>query len=173
MVVYAKNLYKDKIRWKDVLSLSGNIAFLSIVYTFVGALVSFVFYYLFDEYGPTDEPARGMEWEKKSMWYQMYDICFEIAVIGLISFWLTFTINTSAPIIPVPVHLAAFVDTYTTGMFFMFTIFLFMNDLSSKLVYVYNEYLGKHFDWIFPNGGSILDLSLHYKPRNTDKTNSN
>ena len=173
MVVYTKNLYTNKIRWKDVFALSGNIAFLSIVYTFVGALVSFVFYYLFDEYGPTDQPPRGMGWDKKPFWYQMYDICVEIAVIGLISFWLTFTINTRAPIIPVPVHLAAFVDTYTTGMFFMFTIFLFMNDLSSKLVYVYNEYLGKHFDWIFPSEGSILDFSLHYKPRKTDKTNSN
>ena len=54
----------------------------------------------------------------------------------------------------------------------MFTIFLFMNDLSSKLTYIYNEHLGKHFDWIFPNSGSILDLSLSYtkKPRKTDET---
>ena len=173
MVVYTKNLYTNKIRWKDIFSLSGNIAFLSIAYTFVGGLVSFVFYYLFDEYGPTDHPPRGMEWEKKSVAYKLYDICVEIALIGLISFWLTFTINTRAPIIPVPVHLASFVDSYTTGMFFTFTIFLFMNDLSNKLMYVYKKYLGKHFEWMFPNEGSILDLSLRYGPRKTDKTNSN
>jgi len=135
---------------------------LAIFYTFLGAFVSFVFYYIFDEYGPDDEPKRGMEWEKHSALRQIADISLEITLIGVVSFWLTYYFNTSAPIFPVRSSLVSFVDTYTTGMFFMFTIFLFTNDLSSKLRYVYNEYVGYHFDVIFPAYGSIWDLNLRY-----------
>lgn len=170
MVVYTGKLYNHKIAWKDFGSLCADIAILAIFYTFFGALVSYGFYYLFDEYGPEDDPPRGKDWEKHSIWYQLYDICFEIALIALVSFWVTFNINTRAPIFPVPSHLAAYVDTYSTGMFFMFTIFLFMDDLSSKLKFVYNKILGDHFDWIFPNTGSILNLSLRYDKTKTNHT---
>lgn len=173
MKLYTQQIYNQRINWSDVISLSANIGVLAILYTFVGALVSYVFYYIFDEYGPNDDPPRGKEWESKPTWYKLYDICFEIATIGLLSFWLTFYINSTAYIFPVRKSLISFVDTYTTGMFFMFTVFLFMNDLSDKLIHTYNSLLGKHFDWLFPQYGSILDLSLSYKPpRKTDQSNS-
>jgi hypothetical protein len=140
---------------RDSASLSANIAILAIFYTFLGSLVSFVFYYIFDEFNE--------EWEKKSNVFQVYDVAIEIALIALVSFWATFMINTAAPIFPVPTSLSSFVDSYTTGMFFMYTVFLFMNDLSSKLTHIYNENLGKHFDRLFPSEGSILNLSLSYK----------
>lgn len=170
MAKYTGTLYKRlNLSWDDILSLSGNIVLLAVFYTFLGAFVSFTLYYLFDEYGPDENPPRDLEWEKHPLWYQAYDVCVEVALIALISFWATYTINTSAEIIPVRSELSSFVDTYTTGMFFMFTVFLFMNDLSSKLTYLYNEVVGKQFDWLLPNEGSILNLSLHYGPRKTDE----
>lgn len=160
---HVKRLFSYKVGWHDFFGLSLNIGVLATLYTFLGAFISFVFYYIFDEYAPTDNPPRGMDWEKKGVAYQIYDCVVEIILIALVSFWVTFAINTSAPIFPVRVDLSTFVDTYTTGMFFMYTVFLFMNDLSSKLMYMFNKIIGGHFDQLFPNAGSILDLSLRYE----------
>jgi hypothetical protein len=170
MAKYTGTLYKRvNIDWYDALALSGNIVLLAVFYTFLGALVSFFLYYLFDEDSPDDNPPNHLEWEKHSLWYKAYDVCVEVSLIALISFWATYAINTSAEIIPVRAELSSFVDTYTTGMFFMFTVFIFMNDLSNKLIYLYKEVVGKQFDWLLPNEGSILDLSLRYGPRKTDE----
>jgi hypothetical protein len=165
-----QRLFSYKISLHDFFGLSLNIASLATFYTFFGAFISFIFYYLFDEYAPTDNPPRGMEWEKKGALYQIYDCVVEIILIALVSFWITFAINTSAPIFPVRADLSSFVDTYTTGMFFMYTIFLFMNDLSSKLMYLFNNVIGGHFDRLFPNAGSILDLSLRYNAPSSKRT---
>ena len=137
MVVYTGKVYNHTINTRDAFALSGNIAFLSIFYVFVGSLLSFVLDYVFDEYSDNEK-----EWEKKSLLYKIGDVSLEVLIIGLVSFWLVFTINTSAPIIPVPKHFAEFVDTYTTGMFFMFSIFIFLSSLSAKLKYLFESSLG-------------------------------
>jgi hypothetical protein len=171
MVGYSKKLYShSNLGLTDVLTLSSNIALLAIFYTFLGGFVSFIFYYIFDEYGPDDEPPRNKEWENLPAWFQILDVSVEVVIIALISFWITFTINTSAPIFPVRSDLSSYVDTYTTGMFFMYTVFLFTSDLTSKLIFLYNNLLGKQFDTLFPNAGSILTLNLHYAPRKTNET---
>lgn len=154
MVVYAKNVFTENLLGTDIRNLSLNIAMLSVLYAVLGALVSFVFYYLFDEF---DE-----KWEQKGVLYQTYDVIVEISVMALIAFWVVFTINTSAPIFPVRQAIASYVDTYTSGMFFMYTVFLFMASLGDKLKYMYTRYIGKHFDTVFPSEGSILDFSLRY-----------
>ena len=170
MAMYTGTLYKGvNLNWSDIFSLSANVMLLAIFYTFLGAFVSFLLYYLFDEYGPDEKPPRDLGWEKHPTWYKLYDVCVEVSIIALTSFWSTYIINTSAEIIPVRSELSSFVDTYTTGMFFMFTVFLFMNDLSSKLIFLYNDVIGKQFDWLLPNQGSILNLSLSYGPRKTDE----
>ena len=160
MVVYTGKVYNHTINSSDALALSGNIAILSVFYVFVGSLLSFVLYYLFDEYDPNTE--EGKRWEKRSLLYKLGDVSLEVLIIALASFWLVFSINTSAPIIPVPQHFAAFVDTYTTGMFFMFSIFIFLSSLSEKLRYLFESTLGKRFDVFFPSKGHLLDLTLHY-----------
>ena len=164
------NLYSHKIKFNESFALSANIGFLAIFFTFMGGIVSFVLYYLFDEYGPDDKPPRHLEWEKHSLFRKLADVSLEVVSIGLISFWLTYFINSSVPIIPVNPGLASYVDTYTTGMFFMYTVFLFTNDLTSKLKHLYNKHLGIHFDKLFPNSGSILDLNLSYKTEKTNET---
>ena len=154
MVVYAENVFSHTLYASDIQNLSLNIALLSIVYAFLGGVVSFVFHYLFDEF--TDE------WKKKSTLFQLFDIAVEVSLLALIAFWSVFTINTSAPIFPVRHEMAAFVDTYTSGMFFMYAIFLFMNDLGEKLKYVYEKNFDTPLKAILPTEGSILDLSLRY-----------
>lgn len=167
---YTTSLYADNIHtWGDIFSMSGNIVILAIFYAFLGAFVSFVFYYFFDEYDPADKDPVKTKWGTYSGWYQLYDVCVEIALISLASFWTTYTVNTTTYIIPVRNELSPFIDSYTTGLFFMYTIFLFLNDLSNKLTFLYETYVGTHFDWLLPNEGSILDFSLKYGPRKTDK----
>jgi hypothetical protein len=160
MVVYTGKVYNHAIKTKDALALSGNILILSVFYCFVGSMLSFVLYYLFDEYDPNER--RGLEWEKKSFGYQLLDVSAEISIVALVSFWLVFTINTSAPIIPVPQHFAAYVDTYTTGMFFMYSVFIFLSDLTNKLKYIYETNLAKRFNRVFPTKGSLLEMNLRY-----------
>jgi hypothetical protein len=161
MVVYTGKIYNHVIKPGDAIALSLNIVILAIFYCFVGCLLSYVLYYFFDEYNPKDK--LGLEWEERSVYYQLGDVSLGIGIIALVSFWLVFVLNTSAPIIPVPQYMASFVDTYTTGMFFMYSVFIFMTDLTSKLKYLFQTYLEANFDAIFPNKGSLLDMNLHYE----------
>jgi hypothetical protein len=154
MVVYAKNVFTDKIYSSDFKNLSLNIAMLSVFYAFLGGLVSFVIHYLFDDFNE--------EWKEKSVWFQLFDIAVEIAFLALVAFWSVFTVNTSAPIFPVRQAMAAYVDAYTSGMFFIYAIFLFMEDLSNKMKYLYEKYFDEPMRATFPTHGSILDLSLRY-----------
>ena len=154
MVVYAKNVFTDKIYPSDIKNLSLNIIMLSVFYAFLGGLVSFVIHYLFDDF---DE-----EWKEKPVWFQMLDISVEIAFLALVAFWSVFTVNTSAPIFPVRQAMASYVDAYTSGMFFIYAIFLFMEDLSDKMKYLYEKYFDEPMRSTFPTHGSILDLSLRY-----------
>jgi hypothetical protein len=131
------------------------------MYALAGGLLSFILYYLFDTYNPPE----STEWEKKGLAFQFTDIALEIAIIGLVAFWLVYFINTSTPIIPVRKGLEDFVDSYTSGLFFMFSIFIFLNDFSNKMKYVFNHFLGKFFDRIFPAEGSIIDGSLRYSEK--------
>jgi hypothetical protein len=160
MVVYAENVFNHKLGYKDVMNLSLNISMLSVFYAFLGAGVSFAFHYLFDDYDD--------EWKKKSLAFKIYDISVEIALLALIAFWSVFYINTSAPIFPVRKYMAPFVDTYTSGMFFIYAIFLFLDDLGDKLKFLYETYLQDPFKSIFPTLGSILDLSLRYETTKTE-----
>jgi hypothetical protein len=64
------------------------------------------------------------------------------------------------------------VDSYVSGIFFIFAIFLFLDELTTKYKYLFDKLLKAHFNKIFPQYGSIIDFSLSYTPRKTDKTNS-
>jgi hypothetical protein len=145
----------------DSLRVTGNIAFFSILYAMAGGFLSFVLYYLFDTY----DPPNTTEWETKGLAFQLTDIALEIAIIGLVAFWLVYFINVSTQIIPIRKGLEDFVDSYTSGLFFMFAIFMFLQDFSNKMKYVFNHFLGNIFDRIFPAEGSIIDGSLRYSEK--------
>lgn len=156
---YATRLYTDVPGIRDSLFLSTNIGVLAILYTFLGALVSFILYYIFDEYDP--DKKAGMEWETRSIAYQFYDIFVELALIGILAFWIAFAVG-HLPMLPIHAEYQGFVDGYTVGMFFMYTIFIFMVGLDDKLVFVFNRTLGPFFDSFMPDEGSILDFSIRY-----------
>ena len=64
---------------KEKLFISLNAAFLAIFYTLLGVFISYILYYLFDEY---DE-----KWEKRSINYKLLDVSVEISLISIIAFW--------------------------------------------------------------------------------------
>ena len=144
---YAYNIHTVRLSTDDSLRVTGNIAFFSVLYAMAGGFLSFVLYYLFDTYNPPE----STEWETKGLVFQFTDIALEIAIIGLVAFWLVYFINTST--------------SYTSGLFFMFAIFMFLQDFSNKMKYVFNHFLGHFFDKIFPAEGSIIDGSLRYSEK--------
>ena len=151
---YAYNIHSIHLTTGDSVRVTGNIVVYSIFYTISGALLSYVFYYLFDEFNE--------KWEARGLGYQLFDVSAEVSIIGVAAFWLVYFINVSAPIIPVRRGLEDFVDSYTAGLFFMFAIFIFLGDLTKKLTYIFDKFVGSHFDRVFPDEGSILDGTLRY-----------
>ena len=71
-----------RINFKDSIYVSLNAAILAIVYTIFGALISYVFYHLFDE-------ANDI-WKKRSLFFQVSDVTFEVVIIAIIAFWSVF-----------------------------------------------------------------------------------
>ena len=158
---YAYNIHTVHLSMGDSMRVTANIVIFSIMYAMAGGLLSFILYYLFDTY----KPPESTEWETKGLVFQITDIALEIAIIGLVAFWLVYFINTSTPIIPIRRGLEDFVDSYTSGLFFMFAIFIFLDDFSNKMKYVFNHFLGHIFDKIFPAEGSIIDGTLRYSEK--------
>ena len=161
---HAYTIHAIKLSSGDAMRVTGNIAIFSIVYTLAGALLSYVLYYLFDVYNDENK-----EWEEKGMTYQLFDVAVEVSMIGIVAFWLVYFMNVSAPIIPVRKGLEDFVDSYTAGLFFMFAIFIFLGDLTNKLRYIFDTFLGTHFDFLFPAEGSILDGTLRYSKEQKER----
>jgi len=145
-----------RMNGKETLFVSLNAALLAIFYTLLGVLVSYILYYLFDEYNE--------EWQKKSMWYKFFDVSLEISLLSIISFWSGQLIEVYPPIFPVRKQLDTLVDGYISGIFYIFAIFIFMDSLTEKLKHLYEDAVGPHFNKIFPQHGSLLDLSLSYTP---------
>jgi len=141
---------------KEKFFISMNAAFLAIFYTLLGVFISYILYYLFDEY---DE-----KWEKRSINYKLLDVSVEISLLAIIAFWSGQLIEISPPIFPVRKELDILVDGYISGIFYIFAVFLFMDSLTGKLKYLFHELFEVHFTRIFPKHGSIVDLSLSYSP---------
>ena len=57
------------------------------------------------------------------------------------------------------------VHKHPAGLFFMFAIFIFLGDLTKKLTYIFDKFVGSHFDRVFPAEGSIIDGSLRYSEK--------
>lgn len=140
----------------ELVAVTINSGLLAIIYTILGGIVSFVFYQVFDEF--------NNDWKKRSLLFQFTDISIELSIIGIITFWSSHIIEKLSSIIPVRKELDLLVDGYISGIFFIFAIFLFMDSLTDKIKYLYEKYLGKHAENIFPQYGSIVDFSLSYTP---------
>lgn len=149
-----------RMSWKETGFVTLNSALLAICYTLLGVLVSFVLYYLFDEYDKA--------WEKRPLWYQLLDVFLEISLLSVIAFWSAHVIEIAPPIFPVRKALDTLVDSYISGIFYVFAVFLFMDGLTVKLKFLFNEYFGEHFDKYLPPNGI---LSKIFPFESTTKTN--
>jgi hypothetical protein len=140
-----------------------NASLLAIFYTLLGVLISFVLYYIFDEYDD--------KWKEHSIGFQLADVSLEISILSLVAFWSAHIIELAPPLLYVRKELDLLVDGYISGIFYVFAVFVFMNDLTEKLKFIFDTSLGNHFTKIFPQHGSIIDLSLSYTPpRKTNET---
>lgn len=119
-----------------IVGITLNTVLLVIFYTVFGGLLSYVLYYIFDEH--------DSEWEKESSFYQISMVLLELIVIGIIGIWMAITINDAPPVFHVSKRWDRFVDSYVSGVFFAFAMFLFLDNLSSKMRFLYHKFLGKH-----------------------------
>jgi len=154
-----------RITWKESLFVSGNVCVLAIFYTLFGMVISYIMYYIFD--------THDAIWEKRPLWFQLSDVSLETAILSLVAFWTAQLIEITPPVFPVRKELDILVDSYISGVFFIFAIFLFLDELTTKYKYLFEKIFRPHFNKIFPQYGSIIDFSLSYNSRKTDKTKSN
>jgi H+/Cl- antiporter ClcA len=150
-----------RMSWKEAFYVTINASLLAIMYTLFGALISYAFYHLFDEFDD--------DWKKRSEIYKFTDVSVEIIIIAIIAFWSAQYIELLPPFLRVRKELDTLVDGYISGIFFIFAIFLFIDELTEKLKYLHHEYLGEHIGKIFPKYGSLIDLTLSYKPKTNQK----
>lgn len=144
----------------EMLRVSFNVSGLALIYTFIGALASFIIYHIVDEYDD--------EWKKQTLFYKIRDVAIELTIIAFIAFWSSYLIIIFPQILHVRPPLDDLIDNYGSNMFYIFAIFIFLDDLTEKLKLLYNENLGPWFEQIFPQYGSITDFTLSYSPRKTD-----
>ena len=129
-----------------------NIALLAVFYTVFGAFISYILFHLFDDY--------GKEWENQGILFQSADVMTELSLVGIIAFWTTNAIRDYPPMFPVHNALDKSVDTYISGLFFAFAMFLFLGDLTEKIKYMYSKFLKSHFVRVFPENWSVMKSLL-------------
>jgi len=154
----------SRLSWGDSFSITGNIAIFALINTLAGAILSYILWYAFDPYDEADEKTMKV-WEDKGLSFQLLDITLELVIIAVTAFWLAYYLNNAPPIIPVRKGLESDITSYTSGLFFMFAVFIFLSDLSEKLKYVFNFILGDWFDYFIPEEGSLLDATVSYSER--------
>jgi hypothetical protein len=128
-----------------------NAAILAIAYTLLGVVVSFILYYLFDEF--------DKEWENRPLWYQLLDVSLEISLLSIIAFWSAHVIEAAPPFFYVRKQLDTLVDSYISGIFYVFAVWVFMDGLTEKLKFIFTQLFGEHFDKYLPSNG-VLSLIL-------------
>jgi hypothetical protein len=126
------------ISWKEIWFISLNATFLAVFYVLLGVFLSFVLHYLFDDF---DE-----SWKQRPSWYKFLDVSLEISFLAIIAFWSAYVVSLAPPLFKVRPAIDDLVDTYISGNFYLFAIFVFMEELTEKLQFMYIELFGKDFD---------------------------
>jgi hypothetical protein len=128
---------------REIAFVSLNAVILALFYTLFGLFISFVLYYLFDEFDD--------KWKQRSIFYQLGDVSSEIALLAIVSFWSAHVVEWAPPFFPVRKFLDTLVDEYISGIFFIFAVFIFMNQFTDNLKYLFESMVGPHFDKVFGN----------------------
>jgi hypothetical protein len=147
------------------LAVTGNAATLAVIHTAYGAFISYLFYYLFDEF---DE-----QWKKKATWYKFTDVTVEIMLIAIFGYWASELTVMIPKLFKTSKHHEYTVNSWVSGIFFVLALFLFLDELTEKLKYLQDYYFHHIFDKWMPQHGSIIDFSLSYEPLPEKKENEN
>jgi len=143
----------------EILGGTMNIVILAMFYTIVGLLLSILLYHLFDD--------CDKEWKAEPLAYQVGDIVLELGIIGSVAFWTTEITRGWAPIFPVVKTLDLKIDTYVSGLFFAYAMFLFLEQLSEKVKYLYKEYVHSHIVRYIPPNWSVMKSVFATRKTNT------
>ena len=145
-----------KAHKSEILAITGNAAILAVLHTVFGAFISYMFYYIFDEFNDV--------WKKRSSTYKLTDVTLEIMLIAVIGYWASEFTSYFSPIFPMSKEKEISVDSWVSGIFFIIALFLFLDDLTAKLKYIQDSYFEKSFSTWLPQYGSLIDMNLSYTP---------
>ena len=152
------------MEWHEIMGGTLNIAILAVFYTVFGAFISYILFHLFDDF--------GKEWKEQGILYQSADVVTELSLVGVIAFWTTNIIKDAAPMFSVHKALDKEVDTYISGLFFAFAMFLFLGDLTEKIKHIYEKFLKTQFVRLFPENWSLMKMIFgSHKTENNKSTN--
>jgi hypothetical protein len=145
-----------KLKSGEGLAVTGNAAILAIIHTVYGAFISYLFYYLFDEFNDN--------WKRRSDFYKLADVSMEIMLIATFGYWASELTEYIPSVFPTSKAHELNVDRWVSGIFFVIALFLFLDELTEKLKYLQNYYFETIFSNIFPAYGSLIDMNLSYTP---------
>jgi hypothetical protein len=131
------------MKTEEIIGVTLNISILAVFYTVIGGFISYFLEFFVEPHTP--------EWEKKSLLYKFGDVSIQLAIVGSLAFWVTYVIREAAPIFPVSRELDHMVDTYASGLFFAYAMFLFLDFLDTKIKFLYHHTLDKHVEKMFPS----------------------
>lgn len=131
------------MKLQEIVGVTLNTSILAVFYTALGGLISYLLGLYVD--------PHTTEWEHKPTWYQLGDVSLQLALIGSIAFWVTYLIREAAPIFPISRELDHLVDTYISGLFFAYAMFLFVEFLDTKIKFLYHHILDEHIEKMFPS----------------------
>jgi len=145
-----------KLKSGEGLAVTGNAAILAIIHTIYGAFISYLFYYLFDEFNDT--------WKRRSDIYKLADAAMEIMLIATFGYWASELTEYIPSFFPTSRSHELNVDRWVSGIFFVIALFLFLDELTEKLKYLQNYYFESVFSKLLPPYGSLIDMNLSYTP---------
>lgn len=117
-----------------IVAVTLNLALIAIVYLFLGASVSYALKQIF--------PPHDEEWNRWSKPAQLLDVAVEMSIIVVTAFWIGYFARYIIPIVPVPAKLESLLETSGAQVSFLYAIFVFLEVLDDKLLWVYKDIFG-------------------------------
>jgi hypothetical protein len=111
------------------IALTINLILLSIFYVVIGFLVSYLIGLFFPDYSE--------EWKKEPLWLRAADVTAEVSLLVVASFWVTYFARLVIPVIPLKPSLEHYLEQYAGNTMFVYAIFIFFDDLSDKLIFLF------------------------------------
>lgn len=112
------------------ISLTINLIVLGVFYVVLGFYVSYGIGLFFPDYTE--------EWKKEPLWLRVADVTAEVSILVVASFWVTYFARFVIPVIPLKASLENYLEQYAGNTMFVYAIFIFFNDLSDKLIYLFH-----------------------------------